>query len=169
LPQFTVSVNVAVWCSVPEVAVTVTVEVTGCDPPPPPPPPDPAPPHPPSTPNPTPSSTSINNLRRFLNPKQQTTTASAAPGNSAPEPRRISAAVEEVATVNVVVLTPAGVGAVKVVKLQVAPNGSPEQANNTFPLNPPSSCTVIVDVPLAPAATVIDVGFSDIPKLCGIV
>jgi hypothetical protein len=159
--QFTVSVNVAVLFSVPDVAVTVTVEVTGCVPPPPPPLPDP--PHPPSTPDPaapTASSTSISTRRRFLNPKQQTITATAAPGNSAPEPCRISAVVEDVLTVNVVVETPAAVGAVKVVKLHAAPAGNPEQAN-TFPLNPPSSCTVIVDVPLAPAVTVIDVGFID--------
>ena len=91
-PQFTVSANVAVLLSVPEVPVTVTVEVTGCVPPP----------HPPSTPNPAAPTASISNRRRFLNPKQQIATASAAPGNSAPEPRRISAVVEAVLTVNVV-------------------------------------------------------------------
>jgi len=168
LPQFTVNVNVAVCCSVPEVPVTVTVEVTGCVPPPPPPPPDPPLPHPlnkPSPPKPT-ITTSINNRRRFLNPKQQTATAIAAPGNRAPEPRRTSAVDEDVATVSVVEVVPGGV-TVAGEKLHVAPAGSPEQLNETAALNPLAGVTVTVVVPLPPADTLIEPGEAATEKLAG--
>jgi hypothetical protein len=77
--------------------------------------------------------------------------------------------VEEVLTVNVVYVTPGGVGTASMAKLHAAPASSPEQANETFPLNPPSSCTVIVDVPLCPAWTEMEVGLRESVKLCGMV
>jgi len=81
--QFTVSLNVVVCCSEPDVAVTVIVDVTGRVSPP---PPDPAPPQPSlSRPRPatlTASSKSICKCRRILKQKQQIKAASATPGET---------------------------------------------------------------------------------------
>lgn len=99
--QFTVSEKVAVCRAEPPVAVTVTVEVTGGgsitmgE----------AAPQPLSTLNPatlTARSRSICNLRRLLQAKQQSATASAEPGNSGLGLRWKAAVVAEVLTVNVV-------------------------------------------------------------------
>lgn len=163
--QLTVSWKVAVCESDPDVPVTVTVDVTGCDPPEP--PTLDVAPHPLSRPRPatlTASSRSICQRRRFLNPKQHSTAASAEAGSSGMECLCIAADVAEVDTVSVVYETPAGVGTVSKEKLHAAPVGSPEQANETLESNPYSSCNVTVVVPLCPPWTEMDVGFTEMLK-----
>jgi hypothetical protein len=107
----------------------------------------------------TASRRSICKRRRFLQLKQHKTAASAAPGNSGLELRRRAAVVAEVFTVSVVetgtrssVLTLAGE------KLHDAPEGSPEQLNETVATSPFNGVTVTVVVPLCPAVTVIEAG-----------
>ena len=100
---------------------------------------------------------------------QQTATARTDPGNSGRESWCAAAAVAAVVTVNVVYVTPAGVGTVCKEKLHVAPAGNPaEQVNETLELNPPTSCTVMVVVPLCPAWTVTDAGLIATVKSGGI-
>jgi len=76
--------------------------------------------------------------------------------------------VATVLTVSVEDETPAGVGAVSAEKLQASPVGSPEQANEMLELKPPTSCTVIVVVPLCPALTETDAGLmATVKSGCG--
>jgi hypothetical protein len=163
--------NVVECDSDPDVAVTVTVEVTGVDPEPPPLPPPP-PPQPLNRLRPTTltvSRRSICKRHRFFQPKQHSATASAAAGNSWRWLRARAGVVEEVATVSVVeAAAPDGV-TVAGEKLHDAPAGKPEQANVTLELNPPSSCTVMVVVPLCPAWTETDAGLIATVKSGGMV
>ena len=74
------------------------------------------------------------------------------------------------ATVSVVVeaAVPDGV-TVAGEKLHEAPEGNPEQANETAELKPPTGATETVVVALLPADTVCDAGDAATPKLAGIV
>jgi hypothetical protein len=159
MPQFTVSVNVVVSCSIPDVAVTVTVDVTGCVPPPPPPPPPdpelPPPPHPftiPTPARPTASTTSIGKLLRFRHPSQQNAAAkpiTGTPGISRRCKLALFNAAVNITVVNVVT------GGVTVVgkKLHVTPAGNPEQPNETAESNPPTVAIETVAGTLDPEFT----------------
>ena len=128
---------------------------------------DDPPPHPLSRLSPAPhaaSSNSICKLRRFFHPKQHKTAASAAPGNSGRELWSSAAVVADVLTVSVVVAAPPEGVTVCGLKLHVAPEGSPEQLNETVELKPLSGVIVIVVVALSPAATVSDEGEAAMEK-----
>jgi len=142
--QLTVSENVVVCDSDPDVAVTVTVDVVDLEL-------DDPPPQPMSRLSPTPhtaSRRSICKLRRFFHRKQHKTAASAAPGNSGLELWRRAAVVADVLTVSVVVAAALEGVTVCGLKLHDAPEGSPEQLNETVELKPFIVVSVIVVVAL---------------------
>ena len=91
-------------------------------------------------------------LRRLLIPKQQSIIASAEPGSRG-KPSRPKAAVFGAVAVTVICVGPLPV-TVFGEKLQVASVGSPEQLNETVPVNPLSGVTVIVSNALFPVAIV---------------
>lgn len=133
--QSTVSEKLMVCWSEPDVAVTLNVEVTGCTggvvdvvPPP-------LPPHPLRSPSPMKTTASTNRpwkRRRFLKPNPHRMAASAASGRNGRGLLCIADVAVEVATVSVVdaAAVPAGV-TVAGEKLHDAPDGRPEQANDT--------------------------------------
>jgi hypothetical protein len=93
--------------------------------------------------------------------------ANAVPGSHRFEGRRSAAFVAEVATVRVVgAATTYGV-TVAGEKLHDAPEGRPEQANETAALNPFAGTTATVVVPLSPAITVIAAGVAAMEKSGG--
>lgn len=104
-------------------------------------------------------SPSIGKRRRFFQPNQQKATAKTEPGNSALGLRWRDAVEEVVVKVSVVdeAAVPVGV-TVAGEKLHDAPVGNPKQLNETAELNPLTSVTEMVSVPLCPAVTVIDAG-----------
>jgi hypothetical protein len=163
--QFTVREMVAVCCRDPEVAVTVTVEVTGVVPLPPPPPLPPPEPEPPlqlisrESPSPlTANKTSIRSCRRLPRLKKSKAPTSTVSGNSGRFLLARTGVVEDVANVRVVeAVEPDGV-TVAGEKPHDAPEGSPEQANETAELKPFAGVTEIDAVPLCPGVTVNDAG-----------
>jgi hypothetical protein len=173
MPQFTVSVNVAVCCSDPDVAVTVTVDVTAVDPPPPPDGPPPEDPLPHAVRmlrviRPTAKSAKSCRRRRFLRPMQQKAAANSASGNNGLDWRCRAAADAGAVTVSVVDVVPGGV-TVAGEKLHDAPAGRPEQANETAESKPPTGVTETVIVPLLPAFKFNDTGDAAIEKVGGMV
>jgi hypothetical protein len=149
-------------CRDPDVAFTVMVYVADCVPPPPPPPPevDPPPPQLLSKPRPPTLITSSNSSkrRRFLKPKQHKAAVNTARGNSGRELRCRAASAVVVLIVSVVVAAaPEGV-TIAGEKLHAAPDGNPEQVNETLEVNPDSGVRVIVVDPLCPPVTVIELG-----------
>ena len=164
----TVSVKVVVFMSVPPETVTVTVDV----------PvgveieegelllPQPLTMLRPKTPNMTRSS--VCKGRRFLKLRKHSAAARVAPGKSGLELRRRSAVALVVETVSVVVravVPDAMMGDGE--KLQVAPAGKPEQANETAPAYPYDGVTEMVTVPLCPSGMVSDPGVTPTEKFCG--
>jgi hypothetical protein len=117
-------------------------------------------PHPFTSPTParlTASSASSGQFLRFLQPSQHSAIATAVSGHTG-IPRRCNAALADaVVTVSTVEVVPGGV-TVAGKKLQVAPAGNPEHANETAESNPPAGETVIVVVPLLPPFTVNELG-----------
>jgi hypothetical protein len=151
-------VRVALCCSEPDVAVTVTNTVcAGED----------DPPHPVKQVTPKAANASSRNVcaqRRFFQPSQQRPAASGTPGKSGPELCRTSAIAAEVEIVRVVVAAaPAGI-TLAGEKLHDAPDGSPEQLNETAEANPFCGVMDTVVVPLDPDATVSAVGESETLK-----
>ena len=105
----------------------------------------------------TTSTRSIGRRRLFFQTKQQSPTASAVPGNIGLDPYWRMALVAEVVTVSVGEVLPGGV-AVCGEKLHVAPDGNPEQLNETAELNPFAGVIEMMAVTLCPAATVNEPG-----------
>jgi hypothetical protein len=161
----TVSVKLVVGCREPLVAITVTVDAVACvvagelv--------------HTPRlqpvhrlSPSATSTSGNICKPRRFFQPNQQSATASTEPGNNGLELRWRAAVVVEVVTVSVVEATVPDVVTVVGEKLHDAPEGNPEQLNDTAPPNAFCGVTKIVVVPLCPAVTVSDAGETATVKL----
>ncbi len=153
--QFTVSEKVVELCCEPDVASTVTVDVEDGEAD------DPSIEklllQPLTRPNPIrlTASSSTGKQRRFFQPKQHKTAPSAVKGNNGCPPwRRAALAVVAVVTVSVVeAAAPEGV-TVAGEKLHDAPEGSPEQLNETGEANPPCGVAVVIAVPLCPAGTV---------------
>ena len=99
---------------------------------------------------------------------QKSITARAVAGSSGLRLRWRVAVAVEVVTVNVVVETVVPESAkVGGEKLHVAPEGNPEQVNETTELKPFNGVIDTVVVPLLPAVTVSDVGDAPTEKSCG--
>ena len=155
----TVSVKLVVGCREPPVAITVTVDGGEVD-------------HTPTlqlvhrlNPSATSTSGTIRRPRRFFQPKQQNATASTEPGNNGLGLRWRAAIVGAVVTVSVVEATAPDIVTVAGEKLHDAPEGNPEQLNDTAPPNAFCGVTKIVVVPLCPAVTVSDAGETATVKL----
>jgi hypothetical protein len=157
-----VSENDVVCCSDPEVPVTVTVANVGdfvvfvLEPP-----------QPESAANPIKLATSneaTSRPRLFLSPNRKSVAASAAPVSNGRELRRRAAVVEVVATVSVVEAAPVVGVTVVGANVQVAPVGSPEQANDTAELNPFVGVIVTSVITVWPALTVNTTGEADTTK-----
>jgi hypothetical protein len=103
------------------------------------------------------SSNSILKGRRLFKPKQQSTTASIDPENHGAVLWRRVAVVVEALTVSVEASAPDRV-VMRGEKLHDAPEGNPEQVNETDALNPFAGVTETVAVPLCPPVIVIEAG-----------
>jgi len=117
----------------------------------------------------SPSATSTNSIickpRRFFHPNQQSAAANTEPGNNGLALRWSAAVVVAVVTVSVVETTAPDVVTVAGEKLHDAPEGNPEQLNDTAPPNAFCGNTKIVVLPLCPAVTVSDAGETATVKL----
>jgi len=103
--------------------------------------------------------------RRFFQPTQQSTSASVAAGNSGRELRwRAAVVVADVVTLSVVEAAPPEGVTVAGEKAHDAPEGSPEQLNETAELKPFSGVTETPVVPLCPAVKVSDAGVAATEK-----
>jgi len=122
---------------------------------------DDPPPHPESAPKPMAAAamaTRMGHCRRFLQPMQHRTVASTAPDENGSALRGNAAADALAVMVNAVETgAPEGV-TVAGEKLQVTPEGKPEQENETAVWNPFAGVTETELVPLWPAVTVKDAG-----------
>ena len=136
--------------SEPEVAVTVRVDVTGCEfCPPPPPEPEPPLPQPVSKGSITANTTItsgrlLKRRRKPIHPRASATEVTGANGN-----RVWFLLIALAGTAMVIVEELPGVTALGE-KLHDAPVGSPEQANDTEPVNPSVPLTVMLAVPELP-------------------
>jgi hypothetical protein len=111
----------------------------------------------------TASSNSIGKRRRFFQPKQHSATARAEPGSNGRDSRWNAAELAVVVTVSVVEVEP-GCVTVDGEKLQDAPAGSPEHANETGEANPFAGVIEIEVVILCPAVTDSDDGDTAVEK-----
>jgi hypothetical protein len=146
----TVSVRKAAGCTEPLAAITETVDVVGRGK-------IGSTPQPVQRPNPSPAAIATDSRfkpRRFFQPKQHNTTASAELGKNGLELRERAAAAVDTAMVSVVEATaPDGV-TVAGAKLHEVPAGNPEQLNETEEAKPFCGATKTVTVPLCLAVTV---------------
>lgn len=117
------------------------------------------------SPTATPASMNSCKPRRFLQPKQQSAIANIEPGNNGLWSRWRAAVVGTMDTESVVEVAPPEGTTVAGEKLHDAPEGNPEQLNETAEANPFFGVTKTVVAPLWPAMTEIDAGKISTEKL----